>query len=217
MPYPIDGHDGQTVGHGMTALHELPCLALARLLLGCVAALVADGGGIDEDVGAGKGHEACALGVPLVPADLHAEASDGGLYGLEAEVAGGEIELLVVGGVVGDVHLAMYAGDAAILLKDDGGVVVEPCGTALEEAGDEHDSVFTRERAIERGGGPGDGLCQVEELHILCLTEVGRVVQFLQHDELSATGCDVSDGGSDARAVVIGGGGAGVLDESELH
>ena len=77
--------------------------------------------------------------------------------------------------------------------------------------------MFTRERAIKRGGGPGDGLCQVEELYILCLTEVGRVVQFLQHDELCATGCDVGDGGSDARAVVIDRGCAGVLDECEFH
>ena len=34
------------------------------------------------------------------------------LRGFEAEVAGGEVELLVVERVVGDVHLAVDVGDA---------------------------------------------------------------------------------------------------------
>ena len=60
--------------------------------------------------------------------------------GFEAEVAGGEVKLLVVEGVVGDVHLAVDVGDAAVALDGDGGVVVEAGGSALEEAGDDDDA-----------------------------------------------------------------------------
>lgn len=47
VPYPIHGNDRKSVGHGMTALHELPCLTLTCLLLWGVAALEADGCRID--------------------------------------------------------------------------------------------------------------------------------------------------------------------------
>lgn len=76
VPYPIDGDDGQAIGHGVTTLNNLPGLALTGLLLGRIAALIADSGGIDEDVGSSKGHEAGTFRIPLVPADLYAEATD---------------------------------------------------------------------------------------------------------------------------------------------
>lgn len=117
----------------MTALHGGPCLALTRLLFGRVAAFIADGGGIDEEFGTAKCHEARAFGVPLIPTYLHAETTYAGVDGLEAEIAGSEVEFLVVGGVVGNVHLAIFARDGTVALKDHGGVVVEARCAALEE------------------------------------------------------------------------------------
>ena len=72
ITYAVDGDDGQSVGHGVSALYRLPGHALALLFLGSVIRLIADGGGVDEQLGALQGHQACSLGVPLIPAYQYA-------------------------------------------------------------------------------------------------------------------------------------------------
>src|SRR3546814_2053485 len=73
---------------------EDPGVALAVLLGLLVVRVPADGGGIQQDFRAGQRHQACGFRVPLVPAHQHAEAADAGVDRLEAQVAGGEVELL---------------------------------------------------------------------------------------------------------------------------
>jgi hypothetical protein len=67
--------------------------------------------------------------------------------GAEAEVAGRKVKLLVVERVVGDVHLAVDAGDLAglggFVVQHGNGVVVEAGGAALEQAGDQRDPGFS--------------------------------------------------------------------------
>ena len=117
----------------MTAHDRLPGLTLALLFLGGVVVGIADGSGVDEHIGPLKCHQTGCLGVPLVPADHHAQTAHAGVDRMETEVAGGEVEFLVVGGVVGDVHLAVDARYRTVALKDDGGIVVESWRTTLEE------------------------------------------------------------------------------------
>ena len=179
MAYAIDRHHRQSVGHGMAALHRGPSLALSLLLLGGVATLVADGRGIDEQLRTRQGHHTSAFGIPLVPANLHAKAAHACVNGLKAEVAGREIELLVVGGVVGDVHLAIFACDAAIALQDYGRIVVEARGATLKQGGDNHDAVLLGQGAEEIGRRTRDGFGQVEIVGAFHLTEIRCVVQFL--------------------------------------
>ena len=61
----------------------------------------------------------------------------------ETEIARSEVELLVVERIVGDVHLAVDAGDVigrgTRVVEHGGGVVVEAGGAALEEDGDQRD------------------------------------------------------------------------------
>ena len=73
MAHTVDGNQRKAVGHGMTALHGGPCLTLSLLFLRCVAALIADGSGINEQLGTLKGHQPGSLGIPLIPADEHAQ------------------------------------------------------------------------------------------------------------------------------------------------
>src|SRR5205823_7260186 len=68
----------------------------------------ADGRGIEQDGGTLQGGETSAFGIPLVPADQRADASHTRVERAEAQIAGREIELLVVRRVVGDVHLAVH-------------------------------------------------------------------------------------------------------------
>ena len=199
----VDGHNGKTVGHGVSALHGGPCLALPLLFFWRVAALIADGGGVDEQVGSGECHETGCLRIPLVPAHQHAQAAHTGVDGMETEVAGSEIELFVIGGVIRDVHLAVFPCDAAVAVDHHGGVVVEAWSTPLEKGGDNHYAFLTGEGSEEFCRWSRDGFCQVEIVDILHLTEVKAVVEFLQYDELSSTIGKVGDAVVEAAHIVF--------------
>ena len=106
--------------------------------------------------------------VPTLPCEV--------VRGLEAQVAGGEVELLVVEGVVGDVHLAVLAADVVFgfggVVEDGGGVVVEAGGSALEEAGYEDDLLFADYGGQALRAWAGDGLGESEEGVVFALAEV---------------------------------------------
>ena len=94
-------------------------------VLAFLAGMPADGGGIEEDLRAAQRGEARRLGIPLVPADADADPAVPRLPGAEAEIAGREVELLVVQRVVRDVHLPVLAEVRAVGVDDRRGVVVE--------------------------------------------------------------------------------------------
>ena len=151
VAYAVDGADVDAVRDGVGALHGLPGAVLGFAVLGFFAGVPADGGGVEKGFGAVQCGDAGGLGVPLVPADEGSDGAVGGFESAEAEVAGGEVKLFVVEGVVGDVHLAVGAEERAVGLEDGGGVVVEAGGAALEEAGDEDDVFFAGYGGEEAG------------------------------------------------------------------
>ena len=132
----VDGAGEDSVGDGVGALGDLPGVVLGGAELLFLGGVPADCSWKEENLGSAEGGEAGAFGVPLVPADEGADGALRGLRGFEAEVAGGEVELLVVEGVVGDVHLAVGVGDGAVFFYGDGGVVIEAWGAALEQGRD---------------------------------------------------------------------------------
>ena len=52
---------------------------------------------------------------------------------MESQVAGGEIEFLIIGRIVGDVHLAVLAGNGAVGVEHDCSVVIKTGGTLFEQ------------------------------------------------------------------------------------
>src|ERR1700761_3260338 len=112
--YAVDGGNKDSVGDGVAALDGLPGVILGLAELGLLRRVPADGGRVEEQVRALQRGDARAFGIPLVPADEGPDLAHGGVEGLEAEVAGGEVELLVVERIVGDVHLAIHAGQRSI-------------------------------------------------------------------------------------------------------
>ncbi len=135
----------------------------------------------------------------------------------EAEVAGGEVELLVVERVVGDVHLAVDAGDmvgrGAGGIEHCDGVVIEAWGAALKEAGDESDVFLANDRSETSCAGTGDGLGQGEERVVLALAEVLRAEEFRQANDLRAGAGRLADQIGGVVEVLRDGGRAGHLDE----
>ena len=155
---------------------------MGRLLLG----VPADRRRIEQHVGALQRSEACAFGIPLVPAHERPDPSHARVERTEAQVAGREIELLVVGRIVGDVHLAVGPHHAPVGVDHRGAVVVETRGAALEHGRDHDDARVLRRLPQRLRARPRDGLGQIEQVGILALGEVLRPEQLREADELRA-------------------------------
>src|SRR5262249_1689061 len=152
--------------------------------------------------GPGQRGQARGLRVPLVPAHQRADGTDARRHGDEAEVAGREVELLVVQRVVGDVHLAIAAGEPAVGIEDDGRVVVDARGAPLEDGADDDHARVARDAGERVGRRSGYGLGQVEECDVLALAEVLRAEELREADDTGAARGrlpDVGDGGRQVR------------------
>ena len=114
-------------------------------------------------------------------------------------------------------HLAIFAGDGAVALKDHGGVVVEPRCATLEEGSNEHYGVATSEFAEKLGRRAGNGFGEVEKFGFFCLTEIGGVVQFLQHHEFGSALRGGGDVFGESVAVLCGIGHTRHLNEGNFH
>src|SRR3954469_14717975 len=93
----------------------------------------ADGCRIKQDLRNAEGGAAGGFRIPLIPTDADADFPARRVPAFEAEVAGSEIEFLVVQRVVGNVHLAVFPEQFAVAIDDDGGVVVETSAALLEK------------------------------------------------------------------------------------
>src|SRR6185436_17084768 len=93
---PVDRRDEHAVGDRVAALHGFPGVLLGGAVLRLLRWQPADRRGEEKDVGAVHRGEPGAFGIPLVPADQGADLAEPGLPALEAEIARGEIEFLVV-------------------------------------------------------------------------------------------------------------------------
>src|SRR5690606_10288685 len=122
----VAGDQRGQVGTGMALLDALPVITRgdARIMR-----LAADGGRVEQQLGAHQRHAARAFGEPLVPADAHADLGVAGLPDLEAAVARIEVVLLVVAGAIRDVALAVDAEQAAVGVEDRDAVEARAAGT----------------------------------------------------------------------------------------
>src|SRR6266567_1322826 len=158
-----------------------------------------NGGRVEQNVGALEGGETRAFGIPLVPAHQRANRPDLGIERAKAQIARREVELLVIGGIVGDVHLAVDPLHLAGGVDHGGGVVVEAGRASLEQRRDHYDAVLLRNfsqrfrrRARYRFG-------QIEERVVLALGDVMRAEQLRKANErrtllrVEVTGAGVVD------------------------
>ncbi len=75
------------VGNGVGALNRLPCIVLRCAELILLRRMPADGGGIEQHLGALQRGETRSLGIPLIPADERADAAECRVHGLESKIA----------------------------------------------------------------------------------------------------------------------------------
>ena len=184
----------------------------------------ADGCWIKQYLRTKEGRDARGLGIPLVPANEHADRAVSRLPHLEAArrlrsvgvgVAGSEIVFLLEHRVVRDVHLAIHPEQRAVRVDDGGRVAVDAGPLAFIHRDDEHDLQLRRERAQHLGRVAGNRLGEVEVLLLKRLAEVRRAEQFLQADDLRAAPgglANLRDGRGERLRLVAG---DGVLDQPD--
>src|SRR5262249_399193 len=110
----VDDGDINAVGDGMSALNGAPGIELRCTEFRFFVRMPADAGGIEDDLRATERGNARAFRIPLVPTNLHADLSILGVEVRKAEIAGSEIKFFVIERIVGDVHFAVFAEEAAV-------------------------------------------------------------------------------------------------------
>src|SRR5205823_9027584 len=146
----------------------------------------ADGRRIKNHFRAAQRRQSRRFRIPLVPTDADTDLSARGWPSLESEIAGREIEFLVVKRVVGDVHLPIFAEYLSISIENNGGIVVNTGAEFLEKRCDNHDDKLARELTESRCRSSGNFLRQCEVRVIFGLTKILRPEKFGQANDLRA-------------------------------
>src|SRR3989475_1289209 len=168
----IHGRDPAAVCDRVAALDRLPGIELLRSILLLLGGMPADRGGIEKDVCALQCGEPGAFRIPLVPANERANRTDLRVERAKAKIAGGEIELLVIRGIIRDVHLPVDTFDLPIGVDDGRGVVIQAGRAALEQRCDHHDAGVARDTPELLSARPGDRFGEIEQCVIFALAAV---------------------------------------------
>ena len=107
--------------------------------------------------------------------------------------------------------------ERAVGVDDDGGVVIDARGAALEQRRDDDHAQFGGQAAQRLGGGAGDGLGQIEEGGVFVAAEILGAEEFLEADDLRAAGGGFADAPFGFGEILVGVEGAGHLDEADAE
>ena len=168
----IDDGDVDAIGDGVRALNSFPGVELGGTEFGFFVRMPANAGGVKNDLRAAESGDAGTFGIPLIPADLHADFSVVRLEIGKTEITGSEIEFLVVERIVGNVHLAIFAEEGAVGIENGAGVVVDAGGAALEKRNDKYDFFFLGYFGERFGRWAGDRFGQIEKIGIFLAAEI---------------------------------------------
>ena len=146
----------------------------------------ADRGRIKQNLRAAQRGQPRRFRIPLVPANADADLPVRGRPGLKPEIARREVKLLVIRGIVRDVHLAILAQVLPVRVDDGRGVVINAGGALLEKRGDDHDAGFPRDFLQLSRRRPGNLLGQREVGVVFRLAKILRAKQFRQANDLRA-------------------------------
>ncbi len=149
-----------------------------------VVRLRADGGRIEQHLGAAEHHGAGGLRVPLVPADADAEPAEAGVPDLEAGVAGPEVVLLLVAGAVGDVALAVDPQRRAVGVDHHQAVVVVRPLPLEDRDRQHHPQLLGQRRQTDHAGVLAPGIGGLEPALLLTDAEVWPLEQLWRQDRL---------------------------------
>src|SRR4051812_33100633 len=174
------------VRNRVRTLNRPPSVVLCIAPLGLLGRMPPDRGGIKDDARAFERRQACAFRIPLIPANQRADFSFARVESLVAEIAGREIELLVIKRIVRNVHLAIHAFERSVRIEDCGSVVVNAGRAFFKQGSYERDLLILRHFAEALGGGSGNRFGKIEKRVVFALAEILCLEEFGQADDLRA-------------------------------
>src|SRR3954454_4462368 len=188
-------HDGHihTISNSMGALNRAPGIVLRDTELSLLRRMPSDSGWIEQNICTLQRGEPRPLRIPLVPADKSAEAPGTGVESAISQISWREIKLLVIEGIVRNVHLAIEPAQRSVAVEDRCRVVIHAQRSLLEKRRDHDDAIVACRRGKFLSTWSGDWLGQIEQRVIFSLTEILRLEKLGEADDLRAFSCRVSD------------------------
>src|SRR5262249_15753953 len=159
--------------------------------------------------------DAGTVGIPLIPANLHADARVFGTEIRETEIAGREIEFFIVERIVGDVHFAIFPEEAAVGVENADAVVVDTGSSTLKNRSDDRNFAFLANLPEFVRGRTWNWLGEIEEFGVFRAAEIFAMKKFVQAYDLRSTCGSFADFLDCACKIVFGAGRAFHLHESD--
>ena len=209
--------DIATIRNRMSTLNGFPRGVLAFAIFLLLGGMPTDRRRVEQNLRPLKGRETRRFGIPLVPANTHADPTESRVPSTETQIAGSEVKLFVKERVVRNVHLPVFAEKRSVGIDDRRRVVIKARRSTLEERGDQNDSAFLRNSLHRLGRRSRDGFGEFEVFVILDLAKIHRGEKLLETHDVRAfrgSGTDPTKGSVDVRPHI---GRAGVLDKSDFH
>ncbi len=181
-------HDGDVhaVRDRVCALDCFPCVELRRAELRLLMRMPPDARRIENHLRAAERGKSRTLGIPLIPANLHADFSVLCVEIRKSEIAGSEIKFFVIERVVGNVHLAIFAEIAAIGIDDRARVVIHAGSAPLKKGSHDDDFFLFRNFSESRGRGTRNRLGKIEKLGVFFAAEIFAAKKLVHAHDLRA-------------------------------
>src|SRR5262249_50364589 len=125
----------------------------------------------------------------------------------EAKIAGCEIKLFVIEGIIGNVHFAVFAEEGAVGVENRASIMVNARGAALEKRYNENDSFLLGYFREGVGNRSGNGLGEIKKFGVLLTAEIFAAKELVQRNNLRASGrgfANFVDGVSEILLGIVG-------------
>src|SRR5438034_4270872 len=132
MTDPVHGCDITAIRNRMTALNYLPGRMLRCAEFFLFAWMPADGCWVKNNLRAPQCRKPRRFRIPLVPANADADLSLRRFPCLKPQITRRKVKFLVIKGIIGNVHFAIFTEQFAVCVDNCGCVVID-AGTALLE------------------------------------------------------------------------------------
>src|SRR5882724_7892728 len=171
--------DINSISDRVRALDSFPGVELRRAEFGFFVGMPTDTRRIENNLGSAESGDAGTFRIPLVPANLDADFAVLCFKVGETKIAGSEIKFFIIERIVGNMHFAVFAEEAAVGVEYGAGVVVDARGSALKKRNYQDDFLLLGYFCECFGGRAGNWLGEVEKIRIFLTAEIFATEKFM--------------------------------------
>src|SRR3974377_875913 len=126
MTHPVNGRHINPISDRMGSLNGFPGLLMDVPIPALFGWMPANSRRIKDDSGSLEGHQTGSLREPLVPTNQYPDLSEASNKRVKALISWSKIELLIIQGVVRNMHLSVGSEQGAICVENHCRVVIYP-------------------------------------------------------------------------------------------